>query len=148
MYYLPIRLYRLFYVFIQTSKQLLKRNNYALVLEHVKYLGKTLRNKNFFHEELKTMLKYTIWCTTLSSSLLSKNMKIKKYITIILPFVLRGLEAWSVTLREEQRLRVLENMIVRKIFWLKRDEMTEEWRRQIRRSFMKYRPTLQQTFFG
>ena len=48
----------------------------------------------------------------LSSSLLSKNLKIKIYRTIILPVVLYGCETWSLTLREERRLRVFENSVL------------------------------------
>jgi hypothetical protein len=51
--------------------------------------------------------------TLLSCRLLSKNLKIKIYKTIVLPFVLYGCEAWSLTLREESRLRVFENRILR-----------------------------------
>jgi hypothetical protein len=65
----------------------------------------------------------------LSSSLLSKNVKIKIYRTIILPVVLCGCESWSLTLREECRLRVFENKVLRRIFGPKRDEVTGEWRR-------------------
>jgi hypothetical protein len=57
----------------------------------------------------------------LSSSLLFKNTKIKIYRTIILPVVLYGCETWSLTLREEHRLRVFENRVVRRIFGPKRD---------------------------
>jgi hypothetical protein len=56
-------------------------------------------------------------------------MKIKIYITIILPVVLYGCETWSLTLREKRRLRVFENRMLRKIFGPKRDEVTGEWRR-------------------
>jgi len=65
----------------------------------------------------------------LSSSLLSKNLKIKIYITIILPVVLYGCETWSLTLKEERRLSVFENRVLRRIFEPKRDEVTEEWRK-------------------
>jgi hypothetical protein len=65
----------------------------------------------------------------LSSNLLSKNVKLKIYRTIILPVVLYGCESWSLTLREECRLRVLENKVLRRIFGPKRDEVTGEWRR-------------------
>jgi hypothetical protein len=65
----------------------------------------------------------------LSSSLLSKNTKIKIYRTIILPVVLYGCETLSLTLREEHRLRVFENKVLRRIFGPKRDEVTGEWRR-------------------
>ena len=65
----------------------------------------------------------------LSSRLLPKNVKIKIYRTIILPVVLYGCETWSLTLREERKLRVFENMVLRRIFRPRRDEVTEEWRR-------------------
>ena len=52
----------------------------------------------------------------LSSRLLTKNLKIKIYRTIILPVVLYGCETWSMTLREERRLRVFENKVLRRIF--------------------------------
>ena len=65
----------------------------------------------------------------MSSSLLSKNLKIKIYRTIILPVVLYGCETWSLTLREEHRLRVFENRVLRGIFGPKRDGVTGEWRK-------------------
>jgi len=48
---------------------------------------------------------------------------------IILPVVLYGCETWSLTLREERKLRVFENMVLRRIFGTRRDEVTGEWRR-------------------
>ena len=65
----------------------------------------------------------------LSSSLLSKNLKIKIYRTIILPVVLYGCETWSLTMREERRLRVSENRVLRRIFGPMRDEVIGEWRK-------------------
>ena len=65
----------------------------------------------------------------LSSSLLSKHLKIKIYRTIILSVVLYGCETWSLTLREEHRLRVFENRALRRIFGPKRDGVTGEWRK-------------------
>jgi hypothetical protein len=65
----------------------------------------------------------------LSSRLLSRNVKVKIYKTIILPVVLYGYETWSLTLREEHRLRVFENRVLRRIFGPKEDEVTEEWRK-------------------
>jgi hypothetical protein len=59
----------------------------------------------------------------LPSSLLSKNTKSKTYRTIVLPVVLYGCETWSVTLRQERMLRVLENRVLRKICGSKRDEV-------------------------
>jgi len=61
--------------------------------------------------------------------LLSKNLKIKIYRTIILPVVLYGCETLSLTLREERKLRVFENMLLRRIFGPRKDEVTREWRR-------------------
>ena len=65
----------------------------------------------------------------MSSRLLSRKLKIKIYRTIILPVVLYGCEAWLLTLREERKLRVFENMVLRRIFGARRDEVTGEWRR-------------------
>jgi hypothetical protein len=61
--------------------------------------------------------------------LLSKNIRIKIYLTIILPVVLYGYETWSLTLREECKLRVFENTVLRRAIGPKRDEGTEEWRK-------------------
>ena len=65
----------------------------------------------------------------LSSSLLSKNLKIKIRITVILPVVVYGCETWSLTLGEERRLRVFENRVLRRIFVPSRDEVTGELRK-------------------
>jgi hypothetical protein len=56
-------------------------------------------------------------------------VKVKIYKTIILPVVLYGCETWSLTLREEHRLRVFENRVLRRVFGPKRDEVTGEWRK-------------------
>jgi hypothetical protein len=61
--------------------------------------------------------------------LLSKNLKVKIYRTIMLPVVLYGYETWSLTLMEERRQRVFENRVLRRIFGPKRDEVTGEWRK-------------------
>ena len=61
--------------------------------------------------------------------MLSKNLKITIYRTVILPVVLFGCETWSLTLREERKLRVFENRVLRKIFGPRRDEVTGECRR-------------------
>ncbi|KAJ4436743.1 hypothetical protein ANN_16875 [Periplaneta americana] len=61
--------------------------------------------------------------------LLSKNLKVTIYKTVILPVVLYVCETWTLTLREEHRLRVFENKVLRKIFGAKRDEVTGEWRK-------------------
>jgi hypothetical protein len=65
----------------------------------------------------------------LSSRLLSKNVKIRIYKNIILPEVLYGCETWSLILREEYRLRVFENRVLRRIFGPRRDDVTVEWRK-------------------
>jgi hypothetical protein len=102
-------------------------------MEHFKYLGTTITNQNSIHEEIKSRFKsgnafYHSVQNLLSSNLQSKNVKIKIYRNIILPVVLYGCETWSLTLREECRLRVFENRVLRRIFGPKRDEVTGEWR--------------------
>jgi hypothetical protein len=62
----------------------------------------------------------------LSFSLLSRNLKIKKYRTIILPFVLYGCETWSLTLREECRLRMFEIRVFSRVFGPKMGEVKGE----------------------
>jgi hypothetical protein len=61
--------------------------------------------------------------------LLSRNLKIKTCRTIILPVVLFGSETWSLTLREECRLRVFDNRVLRRIFGPRRDKVTGKWRK-------------------
>jgi hypothetical protein len=77
-----------------------------------KYLGTTLTNQNDIHDEIKSRLNsgnacYHSFQNLLSSRLISRNLKIKIYKTVILPVVLYGCETWSVTLGEEHRLRAL-----------------------------------------
>ena len=91
-------------------------------------------NQNSIQEEFKSRLKSGNACyhsvqNLLSSSLLSKNIKIKIYRIIMLSVVLYGCDTWSLTLREECRLRVVENRVQRKIFGTKRDGVTGEWRK-------------------
>jgi hypothetical protein len=86
------------------------------------------------HEEIKSRLNSGNACyhsvqSLLSSRLLSRNLKVKIYKTIILPVVLCGCEMWSLTLREEHRLWMFENRVLRRIFWPKRDDVTGEWRK-------------------
>ena len=103
-------------------------------VEEFKYLGTTLTDQNSIQEEIKSRLKLGNACyysvqNLLSSRLLSKNLKIKIYRSKILPVVLYGCETWSLTLREECRLRVFENRVLRRVFGPKRDQMTGEWRK-------------------
>ena len=107
-------------------------NSYEKV-KTFKYLGSLLTNQNSIQKEIKCRLKAGNSCyysvqTLLSFQLLSMNLKIKINITIILPVVLNGSEAWSLRSREERRLRVFENRILRRIFGSKRDD-NGEWRR-------------------
>jgi hypothetical protein len=100
-------------------------------VSQLKYLGTRVTNQNFIQEEIKRMLNSGNACyhsvqNLLSSRLLSKNMKIRIYKTIILPVVLYGCETWFLTLREEHRLRVFETRVLRRIFGPKRDEVTGE----------------------
>ncbi|KAJ4435460.1 hypothetical protein ANN_18076 [Periplaneta americana] len=103
-------------------------------VEKFKYLGATVTNINDTREEIKHRINMGTACyysveKLLSSSLLSKNLKVRIYKTVILPVVLYGCETWSLTLREEQRLRVFKNKVLRKIFGAKRDVVTGEWRK-------------------
>jgi hypothetical protein len=96
-----------------------------------KYLGTTLTDQKCMQEEIKSRLNSGNACyhsvqILLSSRLLSRNVKVKIYKTIILPVVLYGCETWSFTLREEHRLRVFENRVRRRIFGPKKDEVTGE----------------------
>ena len=79
-------------------------------VEEFKYLEITLTNQNSIPEEIKSRLKSGNTCyhsvqNLLSSRLLSRNLKMKIYRTIILPVVLYGCETWSLILREERKLR-------------------------------------------
>ena len=92
-------------------------------VEQFRCLGATLRNQNSIREEIKSRSKSGNACyhslqNPLSSSFRSTNINIKIYRTLILPVVLYGCKAWSLTLREEHRLRVFENMVLRAIFRL------------------------------
>ncbi|KAJ4428733.1 hypothetical protein ANN_25726 [Periplaneta americana] len=103
-------------------------------VEKFKYLGATVTNINDTREEIKRRINMGNACyysveKLLSSSLLSKNLKVRIYRTVILPVVLYGCETWTLTLREEHRLRVFENKVLMKIFGAKQDEVTGEWRK-------------------
>jgi len=109
-------------------------NNSFERVEEFHFLGMTLRNKNSIQEEIKTRLKsgiadYPSVQSILSSSLLSKTLKIKIYRCIILHVVLYGCETWLYTLREEHRLMLFENRVLRRIFGPKKDEVAGEWRK-------------------
>ena len=87
----------------------------------MKYSGTNLTSQNFIQEEIKSSLKSGNACyhsvpNLSSSTMLSKNIKINIYRTIILPFVLYECETWLLTLREEVRLRGFQNRVLRRIF--------------------------------
>jgi hypothetical protein len=97
-----------------------------------KYLGMRLTNQNDTHIEINSTLNLENTCyyavqKLLSSHLISKNLKIKIHKTVILPVVMYGCETWSLTFREEHRLRIFENR-VRRIFGTKR-EVDRSWRK-------------------
>ena len=103
-------------------------------VEEFKYLGTNLTNLNPIADEIKSKLRLRNACyhsvqNLLSPRLLTKHLKIKIYRTIILPVVLYGCETWSLTLREESKLRAFENMVMKRIFGPRRDEVSGEWRR-------------------
>jgi len=92
-------------------------------VEDFQHSGTTLTNPNFIQVEIKSRLKSGNACYNIIRCriiclpvLLSKNLKIKIYSTIFLPFVLYGFEIWSLTLRETRRLNVFENRVLRRIF--------------------------------
>jgi hypothetical protein len=92
-------------------------------------MEKTVTNQNLIQEEIKRILNSSNACyhsvqNILSYRLLSKNVKIRIYKSIILPVVLYGCETWSLTVREEHKLRMFENMVLRRIYGPKSDEVT------------------------
>jgi hypothetical protein len=94
----------------------------------------TVTNQNLIQEEIKRRLNSGNACyhsvqNLLSSRLLSQNVKVRIYKTIILPVVLYGCEIWSLTVREEHKLRVFENRVLKRIFGRKRDGVTGGWRK-------------------
>jgi hypothetical protein len=95
-----------------------------LIQEEIK---SRLNSGNAFYHSVQRLL---------SSHLLSINLKIKTYRTITLPVVLYGCKTWSLTLREEHRLRVFENRVLRRISGPKRDEVVGNWRKLHMRSFV------------
>ena len=102
-------------------------------MEKFRYLGVTVTNTNDIHGEIKHRIKmgnarYYSLDKILSSRLLSRKLKVKTYKTT-LPVVLYGCETWSLTLREEHRLRVYKNKVLRKTFGAKKGKITGEWRK-------------------
>jgi hypothetical protein len=97
------------------------RTRHAVVTGTHIHGGTMLTDQNSIQKEIKSRLNLGNACfysvqNLLSSRLLSKSLKIKIYRTIILPVVLYGCETWSLTLREERRLSVFENRVLRRVF--------------------------------
>jgi hypothetical protein len=115
------------YMLMSRSQKIGQRRSIKIVnrsFEYVatfRYLGTTLTDQNCLREEIQSRLNSGNACyhsvqSLLSSRLLSRNLKVKIYKTIILPVVLYGCETWSLTLSEKHRLRVFENRVLRRIF--------------------------------
>jgi hypothetical protein len=107
------------------------RNKFFEMVKQSKYLEELLTNQNSVLEEIQSSLKsgnvfYHSPRILLSCSLLSKNIRIEIYRNLILPVGLYGCETWSVTSRKEQRLRVFENSLLRKILGSRKEEITVE----------------------
>jgi sorting nexin-29 len=103
-------------------------------VEEFKYLGTMLTDQNSVEEEIRSRLKLGNACyhsveNLLFSWMLSKYFKIMIHRNIILPVVLYGCETWSLTMREECRLRVFDNRVLRRVFGPKRNEAKGEWRK-------------------
>jgi len=103
-------------------------------VEEFKYLATTSRSQDSIQELSTDRLRSGNACCQpvhkiLPSSLLSSNLKIKIYENIIFPLVLYGCKTWSLTWREERRLLVFENRVLRRIQGPKRDDVTGEWRK-------------------
>jgi hypothetical protein len=101
------------------------------MVEQFQCLGTALTNQNCIHEKIKSRLRsgnacYHLVQSVLSSSLLSKNIKIKLQRNIIFPVVLYGCETWSLTLREECRLMVFKNRVLRELFGYEVDRVPGE----------------------
>jgi hypothetical protein len=104
---------------IRMQEKVTKIDNSAFErVEKFEYLGTTITNQNSIQEDIKSRLMagnacYNLVQNLLSSILLSKNIKIKIYRTIILPVVMYGCETWSLTSREISMLRLLKNRVMK-----------------------------------
>jgi hypothetical protein len=103
-------------------------------------IGKDRTDQNLMQEEIKAGMNsgnayYHSVQNLLSSRVLSKNVKFRIHKTIMLPVVLYRCETCSLTLREEHRLRIFENRLLRRIFGWKRDEVMGGWRKQHNKEF-------------
>jgi hypothetical protein len=99
-------------------------------VEEFRCVGTTLTNQSFIQEEIQIRFKSGNACCHSVQiffvfQFALKNMKIKIYRIIILPFILYGCETWSLTLREERTRRLFKDRVLRRIFGPKRDKVTE-----------------------
>jgi hypothetical protein len=103
------------------------------IVSNFDYLGMRLSNRNSFEEEVKMWLGSGNGschsAQTEPSRVLCQNVTIKIHQIMILPVVQHGSETWSLTVREEHKLRVFENRLLRRIFGPKRDGVTGGWRK-------------------
>ena len=88
-----------------------------------------MRHCNTLYQTKYVSVECYLMQNLLSSSFLSKKLKVKICRTIILSVVLHGCETWSLTLREERRLRVFKHRVLRRVFGPKSDEVKGEWRK-------------------
>ena len=134
---LEVNAYKTKYIVISEIRMLdevtVKTDNRSFArVKLFKHLGKSQTNRNSVKEESKSRLEAGNACyqsvqNLSSSSLISKNINIKIYRIIVLLVILCGCETWSPTLREERRLRVFENKVLRRIFGPMGEELRGEW---------------------
>ena len=119
--------------FLISSKVIFILSPFEKLYHSLFYLSNNLNESKFYSGRIKIRIKSGHACfhlaqNILSSSFLSKNIKIKIYRTISFPFVY-GCQTWSVTLREERRLRVSDYRVLRRIFGHKKNEIMGECRK-------------------
>jgi hypothetical protein len=105
----------------------------------------TVTDQNLIQEEIEKSFNSGNACyhsvqNLLFSHLLFKILKIRIYMTIMFPLVLYGCETWSPTLREEHRLKMIENRLLRKVFEPKRFEVTGDWKKLNNGNFIACTP--------
>jgi len=103
----------------KTKYMVMSRDQNAGRIHSVRFDNSTFESVDASYHSVQNLL---------SSRLLSKNLKIKIYRTIILPIVLCGCETWSLTLREERKLWVFEKKVLMRIFGSRMNEVTADWR--------------------